>query len=62
MPSMDNYFCEAESENLNLIHLMIKMQTKYKMTTVVLKGADLRLRSKLKQSSGGIASEVLEGC
>lgn len=39
---MDNYFWEAESENLNLINLMSKIQTKDKMAIVVLKRADLK--------------------
>ena len=40
---MDNYFWEVESENLNLIHLRSRMETEYKMATVVLKGAGFNI-------------------
>jgi hypothetical protein len=36
---MNNYFCEAESDNLNLVSPLNKVETEYKMPTVMLKGA-----------------------
>ena len=38
---MDNYFCEAESEKLNLISPMSKMENEYKMATIMFKGTGL---------------------